>query len=256
MYHDVVAAGDYDASGFPGADAALYKLELDKFRQHLSAMKAVGSKPVTVFDLTSEAARRLPLLITVDDGGVSAYTHMADMLEEAGWRGHFFITTGYIGSRTFLNSAQIRELRDRGHVIGSHSRSHPTRMSHCSWDEMVEEWGASVQTLSDILSERVTVASVPGGYYSKKVAAAAASQGIEALFTSEPTVRCHRVNGCLVLGRYTVQRRTSAAAVAAIAAGKIAPRLKQMLFWNLKKTVKRAGGKHYVESIKSLLYQE
>ncbi len=31
-----------------------------------------------------------------------------------------------------LNVPAIRALRDRGHFIGSHSCSHPTRMSACS----------------------------------------------------------------------------------------------------------------------------
>src|SRR5437588_17485 len=196
-----------------------------------------------------------PWLLTFDDGGVSAYTCIAGMLEEFGWRGHFFVTANYVGSPSFLSGAQIKELHRRGHVIGSHSASHPERMSHCSPEEMLREWAESVARLSDIVGERVRVASVPGGFYSARVAKAAARAGIEMLFTSEPTSAGRSVDGCLVLGRYTIRRSTTAEAVAAIAAGRVAPRLKQLLLWNAKKVTKALGGRYYLKARKSLLGQ-
>ena len=76
---------------------------------------------------TAATGDTLPFLITVDDGGVSYYTVVADRLERLGWRGHCFVTTDMIGQRGFLTRRQIRELDGRGHIIGSHSASHPTR---------------------------------------------------------------------------------------------------------------------------------
>ena len=181
------------------------------------------------------------MFVTFDDGGISAFTTVADILEEAGWRGHFFVTASYIGRRSFLNVDQIRELHRRGHVIGSHSLRHPARISRLSWEKLIEEWSASVQILSDILGEQVRVASVPGGFYSKKVAQAAAQSGIEVLFTSEPTASSRVVDGCLVLGRYVIQRWTRPETAAAIAAGNLAPRLRQMIYWNAKKALKTFG---------------
>jgi peptidoglycan/xylan/chitin deacetylase (PgdA/CDA1 family) len=177
------------------------------------------------------------------------------MLETYGWRGYFFITTDWIGRPGFLNEAQIRELRKRGHVIGSHSCSHPTNMSHLHWDQMIREWNSSTQMLSDILGEPVRVASVPGGYYSRKVGEAAASAGIEILFTSEPTVTTHAIRRCLVLGRYVIQRGMAPAWSAALAAGRCAPRWRQTIFWNFKKIVKVVGGDSYISWKNKLLSQ-
>jgi hypothetical protein len=39
MYHDVVPAGAEDSSGFPGRDAALYKVTPQQFDAHLDAIK-------------------------------------------------------------------------------------------------------------------------------------------------------------------------------------------------------------------------
>lgn len=258
MYHDVTEQGAaHTASGFPGADAALYKLERAHFKEHLNAIAAARSDaPARVFELTEKADATPPWLLTFDDGGASAYACTAEMLEELGWRGHFLVTAGYIGKPAFLSREQISELHRRGHIIGSHSTTHPARMSHCSPQEMLTEWKTSIETLSDITGQQVKVASVPGGFYSREVAEAAAQAGIEWLFTSEPVTKCAVVDGCLVLGRYTVQRHTTPERAAALACGRLTPRMRQLLFWNAKKITKSLGGEYYLKLRKSLLGQE
>lgn len=253
MYHDVVAQGACDASGFPGEGAAVYKLEEEEFRKHLAAIREViRDGPVDTIGSFNEWDRR-PLLLTFDDGGVSGHSLVSGWLEEYGWRAHFFITTDWIDKRGFMSRSQIRELRKQGHVIGSHSRSHPERMSSLSRAELLEEWSTSVRVLSEILGEPVTTASVPGGYYSRKVAGAAASAGVQTLFTSEPTMKGTWVGGCLVLGRYALLRGMNPEVSAALAAGWLGPRLKQACWWNLKKCAKYAGGEFYPQLRRRLL---
>src|SRR6185436_11928918 len=139
MYHDVVSRNERDSSGFPGADAALYKIAPDQFRKHLQSIaRSTSARPQTAFDLKTQPEGRTPLFITFDDGGISAFTTIAPMLEDAGWRGLFFVTAGCVAQRSFMTPDQIRELHSRGHIIGSHSLSHPLRMSSCSWDKMIE----------------------------------------------------------------------------------------------------------------------
>lgn len=278
MYHDVVAREEHEQSGFAGADAALYKLDPAQFAAHLDAIgEAVGgAKPERVFELARGAhegeaggdadggekgdaranGRRdaaTPFLITFDDGGASAATRIAGMLEERGWRGHFLITTNYIGVRSFVTREQVRALHAGGHVVGSHSCSHPVRMAGCSRAQLLDEWRRSVAALSEIVGERVRVASVPGGHYSRAVAETAAESGIEFLFTSEPTARVREVEGCAVVGRYSVQRWTTPEAAAAIATGKFAPRARQALLWNAKKLTKRLGGEYYLKMRRTLI---
>ncbi|NIO21993.1 MAG: polysaccharide deacetylase family protein [Candidatus Aenigmarchaeota archaeon] len=198
-------------------------------------------------DLIGREISNLPFLLTFDDGGASAHRYIADILEGFGWYGHFFVTVDYIGNRNFLTEEQIIDLKRRGHVIGTHSCSHPTRMASCSWEDILKEWSQSTRSLSEILGEKVRVASVPGGYYTKIVAEAASKAGIEALFTSEPTMRCHRVDECLVLGRYTVRRGTPPGVAGSLAAGDFEPRIKQWLLWNARKLPKSIGGELYLK---------
>ena len=255
MYHDVVERASHQASGFGSADAALYKLEPAEFDRHLAAIQAVVSdRPILVTDLlVNKVGAGRPWMMTFDDGGVSSYSPIADRLEALGWRAHFFITTDYIGAPAFMNRAQLRDLHRRGHIIGSHSCSHPLRFAARPWDELKREWSDSVQVLSDLLGEPVRIASLPGGQYSRAVAATAAAAGIQALFTSEPTTRCAEKDGCLILGRYAIQRGTSPQVAAAMAMGQGLSRYQQWLWWELKKITKRLGGDYYLRLRESWL---
>jgi len=237
LYHDVVQPGQFQSSGFPGIESDIYKLERPEFHRHLDAI----------------ARTNCHVLLTFDDGGASFYETIAPALEAGGWKGYFFIATNWVGKPGFLTGAQIRELRARGHLIGTHSCSHPARMSHCKFEQILFEWTYSLIALSDILGERVEMGSVPGGYYSRKVGIAAAAAGLRTLFTSEPSVTAQRVEGCVITGRFTIRRGTSADTAAALARGAFIPRLKQVASWNSKKVLKMAGGTTWLNVRKRVL---
>ena len=50
-----------------------------------------------------------------------------------------------------------------------------------------------------------------------------------------------------VTGRFTIQRGTSAATAAALAAGRWLPCAQQAAFWNMKKLGKQIGGERYLQ---------
>ena len=243
LYHDVVD-GDGGASGFPGGGAARYKLGVGEFRAHLDAIAAAARVQPT--GLAGLAAGTESLLLTFDDGGLSAATVIAGELERRGWRGHFFITVDYIGQPGFVDREQIRELARRGHGIGSHSCSHPTRMAACPRPQLLEEWRRSCEILSEIVGEPVRSASVPGGYYSRAVAEPAAEAGVTDLFNSEPTTRVQEVRGCRVYGRYTIYRGMTPPRAAALAAGSRCALFSQAAVWRVKKVAKAVGGRAYL----------
>lgn len=245
MYHDVVPPGGASASGIQGADADVYKLDQAAFVQHLDAIAAVpGARVQTCAEPWPNST---PVFLTFDDGGAS-FPWIAKELERRGWRGHFFITTDWIGKRGFVQTGELRAMSKMGHVIGSHSVSHPRRMSALPRDDMAWEWRSSVVTLAEILGEAVAVASVPGGFYSRAVGEAAIEAGIRTLFTSEPTETCWRLDECTLLGRYFVQRGMGPAMAASFAGGPAGPRRKQAMMWKVKKAAKALGGDLYVRA--------
>ncbi|HLH37697.1 MAG TPA: polysaccharide deacetylase family protein [Bryobacteraceae bacterium] len=251
-YHDVL--DDPEARDESRDCPQRYALSRAGFEAHLSSIRnKAGEFSVALADSRSAASGHR-VFLTFDDGCLGCYENAAPLLEKFGWRGHFFITSDWIGRQGFLDRRQIQELRRRGHVIGSHSRSHPARMSHLSIEELRLEWSESCAALADILGEPVRTASVANGYFSRKVAVCAAEAGIEVLFTSAPSRRISQVNGCRVLGRYTIFSGTPPRVSGAIANGEIAPRSRQLAAWMAKQAVKAAAGESYFAIRKWLLH--
>jgi len=180
-YHDVT--NDSGDSGFQRPAAMRYKLTTAAFLRQLDAIAAAGM-PSAITDLNLALPGRYHLL-TFDDGGQSAIA-IGDELARRGWRGHFFLITRLIGSRRFLSVADVRYLHSCGHVIGSHSHTHPDIFRDQPRARMDEEWRMSGDILAQLLGERCLTASVPGGDLSSVVVDSAADAGIRYLFTSEP----------------------------------------------------------------------
>lgn len=247
LFHDAYQNDDYDSSGFPGKAPSLYKIHIREMINHFKAInKVIDDFPSSIYSIANN--KKPKIFVTFDDGGKSAISLISQELLKLGWIGHFFVTTDYIGKAAFLNENEIRELRNNGHIIGSHSCSHPHRMSLCNANELEYEWKESISKLSDILGEKVSSASVPGGYFSRNVAKVASECGVEFLFNSEPVKTAYYVDNCLVLGRYNILNSTKP-----VISGKLASRatsvaqLNQYLFWKLKSLAKNIGGKKYLQ---------
>lgn len=215
-YHEIAdAPGE---SGFRRPGARPYRFSRAELEAHLDAIAACGAS-VACVDALDPGAPGVRTILTFDDGGCSALAAAA-ALERRGWRGHFFIITGRIGTPGFLDAAGIRRIRQAGHVVGSHSHTHPDIFRGLDAAAMAREWQESRDRLEQLLGEPCVHASVPGGDVSQRVFASAAAAGLRWLFTSEPWLVPRRVGGCMVLGRVVLKRGVSAREVAALAAGR------------------------------------
>ena len=212
MYHEVT--DDPTTSGFQRSGALAYKHTVAAFEAHLAQIAAATGHPVLVSDLDLTRPGH-HLLLTFDDGGKSALTAAA-LLAQRGWKGHFFIVTSLIGDRTFLDAAGIRALHAAGHVIGSHSHTHPNIFRDQAPSRMLEEWRVSADIMAQLTGAPCLTASVPGGDISARVLESADAAGIRYLFTSEPWLAPGRVGACAVLGRYSVKLSTSPARIGAL----------------------------------------
>jgi peptidoglycan/xylan/chitin deacetylase (PgdA/CDA1 family) len=249
LFHDVYIDHP-EESGFTSDTANRYKLTLGDFRAQLAGVDAVRSDTPLLaramgrfFDHAAPAP--VPFLITVDDGGASYHALTADLLEQLGWRGHCLISSDYIGQRGFLSRHQIRELAARGHVIGTHSASHPKPFSALSFSEMVSEWSRSCAVLEDLIGRRVDVGSIPGGDFSPAVARAAREAGLRLLFTSEPVTRVSRDDDLLIVGRFTIRRGDPHDRARRLVSAPAWERSFEWASWNAKGLVKPLLGSSY-----------
>ena len=235
IYHDVVSEARREEVGMPGPVAGRYKLEPAAFAAHLDAIEATGRE---VGLLAAEGLQPAAAL-TFDDGGSSSL-EIATLLEQRGWRGHFFVTTGFVGTHGFLDEAGVRELARRGHDIGSHSATHPQYMGRLSREALDREWRESRAELEAILGEPPQLAAIPGGFFSRTVAESAAEVGYSLLLTSSPSTGRRSVGGIACQGRFTVWSTTAPETVAAYVRRSRPARARIWVEWKAKQGAKRA----------------
>jgi peptidoglycan/xylan/chitin deacetylase (PgdA/CDA1 family) len=237
IYHDVAEPAEADDVGFPGRLAGRYKHTPDVFERHLDAIAATG-RHVGLLDAGPDVA------LTFDDGGASA-PDIAERLERRGWRGYFLVTTARIDTPGFVTRDQVRELVARGHVVGSHSHTHPTYMGRLTAAELRTEWTESRDRIAEILGGPPGTAAVPGGFLSRPVVEEAARAGYSVLMTSQPTARARQRHGMTIHGRYTIWSSTPPATAAAYARGGLAARARLSTEWQLKSAAKRISPRAY-----------
>lgn len=194
MFHDIVS-NEYPASGFLKEGAQQYTIDIDKFEEFVKFCN-----------------KYIPeVIFTFDDGGSSFYNIVVQILERFNKRGIFCISTNFIGNNRFLTKEQIKEIHNRGHIIASHSCTHPRDISKLSIDTIVSEWTKSKKILENIIGEEVKIASIPGGAVSSRVLKGLKLAGYEEVYTSKPTDKLSLFEGMRIIGRYTITNHSDIA---------------------------------------------
>lgn len=206
MYHDVYA-DDTSESGFQNVGAMPYKVNRKEFEQQVAL----------IHDYCQEKGiDKSNISFTFDDGGRSFLYIVAEVLERYGFWGTFFIATAYIDTAGFLTKDEVLELKKRGHLIGTHSHTHPERMDTLQGTKLQEEWAVSCSILSEILDAPMSIASIPNGFSSKAVLQAMIDNGITLIYDSTPTTKKRSYKGVTIVGRYAITNDMSPASVLSI----------------------------------------
>lgn len=205
------------------------------FDQHLNIMANTGIKISSITSLNLDDNQTL--LISTDDGYTSDL-YVADKLEKLNTKGHFFIITSLVGTPGYLTIQDIRELHNRGHIVGSHTHNHITPFTKLSLSQMEEEWRTSLNLLNSWLGTKTICGSIPGGAKNSRVEQAAERQGIRFLFTSEPTKSPWWYKNMLCIGRVCPKRGTNLKRIEQLATLKGFAR--EQLTRNLKVLLKKA----------------
>lgn len=199
LYHEVLRGSM--KSGFQNNDNLSYMHDEIEFEKHVLLVKKR-------IDYNFENSNNEEILFTFDDGGVSNLV-AAEILERHGLRGVFFITTCKINQPHFLNESQILALRNAGHVVGSHSHTHPMIFRSLSPSQMLEEWQRSKDILEKILREEIIYCSVPGGDANTATYETARKVGYFYVFDSEPIVYIRKCKNIQIFGRLSIKSKTS-----------------------------------------------
>src|SRR2546425_1196796 len=119
MYHDVSP----QSPGITGGKD-FFSVSEATFERHLSTIEGMGLRGVSIAEALAPGARDF-VAISFDDGDLGQATRAFPLLAKHGMTATFFVTTGWIGRPEYASWTQLREMRDAGMSIQSHTHTHP-----------------------------------------------------------------------------------------------------------------------------------
>jgi peptidoglycan/xylan/chitin deacetylase (PgdA/CDA1 family) len=158
------------------------------FRAQMAWLRRNGFTAVTqaeVFRAIQDGAAlpRKPVLLTFDDGYVDAVNDVLPTLRSLGFPATFFIITGRIGARAFLDADQLRTLSAAGMDIGSHTVEH-LELPSLDPATRARQLSASRAALETLLGHPVRWFCYPAGRNDAASARAVADAGYLLAYTT------------------------------------------------------------------------
>jgi peptidoglycan/xylan/chitin deacetylase (PgdA/CDA1 family) len=172
-------------------DRDVYSISHETFRRHADLVRNHhGCRPC----------------VTFDDGHRSQFELATPILDEMRIPALFFITTSWVGLLpSVMLWHEIRELQKAGHIIGSHTHTHPL-LTSCSGDALRNELKVSKDLLEQNLGLQIDSISMPGGRMDARVLAACGEAGYKSVYNS--SIAEHRrtqLGSPNVIGRFIVR---------------------------------------------------
>ena len=190
-----------------------YIVPVENFREQLKLLADNGYKTILPDELFAylNSGRPVPeksVMLTFDDTDLSQYTVALPEMNKYGFKGVFFLMTVTIGRPGYMNSEQIKELSNQGHVIGSHTWDHQNvkKLKEEDWVTQIEK---PTKKIESITSKPVRYFAYPFGLWNveaipqlKKRGFIAAFQLSEKRDTTDPLFTIRRM---IVPGTWNTQ---------------------------------------------------
>jgi len=124
MYHHI---GTYPAN----ADSTRKNLTVSTttFEEHLKILQKKNYKAITLYDVQEfikgdKQLPQKPIMLTFDDGYDDNFSEALPLLDQYGQKAVFYIATDLVGNDGYMTWEHVENLKERGHEIGSHTRTH------------------------------------------------------------------------------------------------------------------------------------
>ncbi len=156
LYHDVASRQtDYFATPAPA------------FAAQLDAVRAAGYRGGSIAAALAARPEDRSLAISFDDGNLGQFAAAFPALAERGMTATFFITTSWVGRPGYVTWDHLRQMRDAGMSIQSHTRTHPF-LSELGASALAEELRAAKHDLDQALGQDTDMLALPGGDFPRR----------------------------------------------------------------------------------------
>jgi peptidoglycan/xylan/chitin deacetylase (PgdA/CDA1 family) len=100
--------------------------------------------------------------ISFDDGNLGQYEFATEALLRRSMTATFFVTTSWVGREGFVTWDQLREMKDAGMSIQSHTHTHPF-LSELKAASLSDELRKSKETIDAAMDQDTVSLALPGG---------------------------------------------------------------------------------------------
>lgn len=170
-------------------------IKADDFIEQMVYLKENDFSVINLDQLMDFMEFRAPIpensvVITIDDGWLSAYEIAYPILKSFGYSATLFVYTDFIGGEKAMRWSQIKEMAQNGFDVQSHTKSHQSLTiikESESFEEyfrfLVRELEISQKTIEDYLNSDCRYVAYPFGETNELVISLAKKMGYRAAFT-------------------------------------------------------------------------
>lgn len=180
-YHQVREWRDTDSK-----TAQNYIVPVQTFRDQMKMLADSGYHTILPDQLyayltTGAPLPSKPIMLTFDDTDLEQYTVAMPEMNKYGFKGVFFIMTVSLGRPHYMSKAQVKELADAGHTIGSHTWDHHNVKQYQGQDWTVQIEKPSKQ-LEQITGKPINYFAYPFGLWNPQAIPQLKQRGMKAAF--------------------------------------------------------------------------
>jgi peptidoglycan/xylan/chitin deacetylase (PgdA/CDA1 family) len=204
LYHEV--------TDFPEREKKIRKMSpadsllTERFEEQMAYFSdRPDKKVVSVDDIFTEAQESAQkVVLTFDDGLIGNYLFAFNILEKYGYPATFFVTVNDISTNGYMNWHQLITLHKNGHLIQSHTMTHPM-LGESDESQITYELETSKKIIEDKIGAPVKYLSLPFGSSNGRVTSIAKRLGYQGIFTSSSDSSGARKNESFQFGRIHIK---------------------------------------------------
>jgi peptidoglycan/xylan/chitin deacetylase (PgdA/CDA1 family) len=166
-YHQIRPFKETDSKS-----ARAYIVPTDSFNEQLKMLKDSGYQTILPDQLYAYLTKGAPLpakpvMLTFDDNRAEHANIAAAEMKKYGFKGVFFIMTVSLDRPNYMTKAQVKQLSDEGHVIGSHTWDHHNvkKYQDADWVTQIEKPSKQLETIT---GKPVKYFAYPFGLWNKE----------------------------------------------------------------------------------------
>lgn len=156
VYHDVVPA-----TAASGGGPERFSVPVPMFERMLDTIRDAGCTGCSL-ETALQGRGRPRVAITFDDANAGQFHHAMPALRARNMTATVYVATDWIGTPGFMTWDQLRQIKDWGMSVQSHTRSHPF-LSELDGDGVRRELADSKAILDRELRQDTAEIAFPGG---------------------------------------------------------------------------------------------